>query len=73
MHLVPNPESVRHDSLHGSARDEEPLVDAWVNGGGCLVVTLGDVELGSLSAVGRVSNGSVGTVKPLASSSHPIL
>lgn len=47
-------------SLNGSARDEEPLVDAWVNGRRGLVVARGNVELADLNTVGRVRNSGVG-------------
>jgi hypothetical protein len=42
------------------AGDVEPLVDAGVDGSGCLVLALGDVELAGVGAVGRVRDGGVG-------------
>jgi hypothetical protein len=50
--------------LNSSTRDEEPLVNATVNGGRREVLALGDAgKLGGVSAVRGVLNRSVGTVK----------
>ena len=46
--------SLKHqfaNRLNSGARDEEPLVNAWVNGRGSLAVALGDVELAGLGAI----------------------
>jgi hypothetical protein len=40
--------------------DVEPLVDAGVDRGGCLVLALGDVELAGIGTVGRVRDSGVG-------------
>ena len=37
--------------VRGSSRDEEPLVDAWVDRGRALALTLGNVKLGGVGAV----------------------
>jgi hypothetical protein len=50
--------------LNSSTRDEEPLVNAAVNGGRREVLALGDAgKLGGVGAVRGVLNRSVGTVK----------
>lgn len=46
--------------LDGSAGDEEPLVNAWVDRSRGLVVALRDVELGVLGTLRRVRDGGVG-------------
>jgi hypothetical protein len=43
----------------GSTGDEEPLVDAGVDGGRGLVLALGDVELAGVGTVLRVRDGDV--------------
>jgi hypothetical protein len=53
--------------LNGSTGNEEPLVDAGVNGSRSLVVTLGDVERLGIGAVVGVRNGGVGTVHLISS------
>ena len=40
--------------------DVEPLVDAAIDGGRCLVLALGNVERAGIGAVGRVRDGGVG-------------
>lgn len=50
------------EHLDGSARDEEPLVNAGVNGGRSLVVTLRDVEVAGVGAVVGVRDGGVGAI-----------
>jgi hypothetical protein len=40
-------------------RDVEPLVDAGIDGTGCLVLALGNVERAGLSALGGVRDGGV--------------
>lgn len=42
--------------------DEEPLVDAGVDGSGALVLTLRDVDRAGIGAVLRVLDGGVGAV-----------
>jgi hypothetical protein len=54
--------TMRHVYLNlrrGRTRDVEPLVDAGVDGSGCLVLALGNVERAGLSALGGVRNGGV--------------
>ena len=48
--------------LNGSTGNEEPLVNAGVNGGRSLVVGLGEVELAGVGAVVGVRHGGVGAV-----------
>lgn len=45
----------------GRSGDVEPLVDAGIDGRGTLVLALGDVELGSIGALGGVGDGGVDT------------
>jgi hypothetical protein len=52
--------SPRLELVGRGTRDVEPLVDAGVDGSGSLVLTLGNVELASVGAVGRVRDGGVG-------------
>jgi hypothetical protein len=60
--------------LNSSTGNEEPLVDAGVNGSRSLVVTLGDVEGLGIGAVVGVRNGGVGTVHLISScSSIPLV
>lgn len=47
----------------GGTGDVEPLVNGRVNGGGGLVLVLGDAEGGGLDTVVAVGNGGVGAVK----------
>lgn len=50
--------------LNSSTRNEEPLVNAAINGGRREVLALGDAgKLGGVGAVRRVLNRSVGTAK----------
>lgn len=49
----------------GSSRDEEPFVDARVNGSGQQVLALGDVELAGVGAVGRVVDRRIGAMLAL--------
>lgn len=52
--------------LHGSARNEEPLVNRGVNGGGGEVLASGDGgKSGGLGAERRGSNSEVGTGEQL--------
>jgi hypothetical protein len=53
--------SIALRSRTGSTGDEEPLVDAGVDGGRGLVLALGDVELAGVGAVLRVRDGNVCT------------
>jgi len=41
------------------SRDVEPLIDAWIDGSGRLVLTLGNVERLGVGALRRVRDGGV--------------
>ena len=55
--------SRRLGNSSGGTGDVEPLVNGRVNGGGGLVLVLGDAEGGGLDTVVAVGNGGVGAGK----------